>query len=73
MAQVTAWGHLRGCGRYGATTVDALASFAARAEWRRQITDCAHSAQQLVARQWQAYAKDYDADPQQLIATAVKD
>ena len=72
MAQVTAWGHLRGCGRYGAATVDALASFAARADWRRQIIRCTHSAQQLVVRQWHAYTKDYDADPQQLIAAALK-
>ena len=73
MAEVTAWGHLRGCSRYGAATVDALADFAARAEWRRQITDSAHHAKQLVLQQWQSYAKDYDADPQRLLAAALKD
>ena len=61
MAEVTAWGHLRGCGRYGAAPVEALAEFAARAAWRRQISDGAQRAKHLVLQQWQAYAKDYDA------------
>ena len=61
MAEVTAWGHLRGCGRYGAAPVEALAEFAARAAWRRQITEGAQRAKHLVLQQWQAYAKDYDA------------
>jgi uncharacterized protein (DUF2252 family) len=61
MAEVTAWGHLRGCGRYGAAPVDAVADFAVSATWRRMVTDSAHSAAQLVMQQWQAYAEDYDA------------
>ena len=61
MAEVTAWGHLRGCSRHGATDVDALSGFAVQARWRRQITDNAHGAKQLVMKQWQSYAKDYDA------------
>jgi uncharacterized protein (DUF2252 family) len=61
MAEVTAWGQLRGCSRYGAAPVDALADFAASTAWRRQITDCAHSAHQRVLQQWRSYAEDYDA------------
>ncbi len=60
MAEVTAWGQLRGCSRYGAAPVDALADFAASTAWRRQITNCAHSAHQRVLLQWQSYAEDYD-------------
>ena len=61
MAEVTAWGQLRGCSRYGAAPVEALAEFAASTAWRRQITDCAHSAHRRVLQQWQSYAADYDA------------
>jgi uncharacterized protein (DUF2252 family) len=68
MAEVTAWGHLRGCSRFGAAAVDGLADFATRAQWRRQVTTCARDAHQLVLQQWQAYTKDYDADPRRLLA-----
>lgn len=70
MAEVAAWGHLRGCSRYGAASVDALADFAARAKWRRHTADCAGDASARVARQWERYAKDYDADPQRLLDAA---
>jgi uncharacterized protein (DUF2252 family) len=68
MAEVSAWGHLRGSSRYGAAAADALADFATRAPWRREVTACAHEAHQRVVQQWQAYAEDYDADPRQLLA-----
>lgn len=61
MAAVTAWGQLRGCARHGAAPVEALADFAAQGKWRRQVTDSAHHAEQLVQQQWQTYASDYDA------------
>lgn len=67
MAQVTAWGHLRTCGRFEAGSVDALSAFAASAQWRSQITKCAHNAKQLVLQQWRSYATDYDADPERLM------
>ena len=70
MAAVTAWGHLRGCSRYSAASVDALADFAARTKWRQQTADCARDASARVLQQWQRYAKDYDADPQQLLDAA---
>jgi uncharacterized protein (DUF2252 family) len=73
MAEVAAWGHLRGCSRYGAAGVDALADFAARTKWRRQLAECAHDAAMLALLQWQRYAKDYDADPQRLLEAACKD
>lgn len=70
LADVSAWGHLRGSSRYGAAAADALADFAARAAWRRQVSACARVAHQLVVQQWQAYAEDYDADPRRLLAAA---
>ena len=72
MAEVTAWGHLRGCSRYGAAPVEALADFAARAAWRRHAADCAHSARQMVLQQWRSYSKDYDANAHPLFDAAVK-
>lgn len=72
MAEVSAWGHLRGCSRYGAASIDTLASYAAHAQWRHQLMACAHRAKALVLRQWQCYAKDYDADPGKLLAAVRK-
>jgi uncharacterized protein (DUF2252 family) len=72
MAEVTAWGHLRGCGRFGADSVDMLSSFAAREEWRSRIADCAQRAMLLVVQQWQRYAKDYDAGADQLMSAALE-
>lgn len=62
MAEVTAWGHLRSCGRFGADSVDALADFAKGTKWRRQITDNATAAKALVSKQWKSFSADYDAD-----------
>lgn len=62
MAETTAWAHLRGCGRFGSASVEALAAFAVRAEWRRQVPICADAARALVLVQWQNFAEDYDAN-----------
>jgi len=70
MAGITAWGHLRGCSRLGASPVEALSRFVMRAEWRSQITGGAYAANALVLQQWQEYSADYDADPDRLIAPA---
>ena len=70
MAETTAWAHLRGCGRYGAGSVDALAGFAKSAQWRSQIIACAQAAKALVLQQWQDYSADYDADPNLLRSAA---
>jgi uncharacterized protein (DUF2252 family) len=66
MAETTAWAHLRTCGRFEAGAVEALAAFAARAEWRKQIARCAVAAKAMVLQQWQNYSADYDADPDKL-------
>ena len=73
MAETTAWAHLRGCSRFGAGSVDELATFAARADWRSEIIHCANTAKERVLQQWQRYSVDYDAGPHRLISAARKD
>ena len=70
MAEIVAWGHLRSCGRFEASSVEALSRFAMRVAWRRQITRRAHAAKALVLQQWQEYSSDYNADPDGLIPAA---
>lgn len=67
MAEVTAWAHLRSCDRFGAGSVEALAEFAVRADWRSQILLAADAAKAMVLLQWQNYSADYDADPDHLM------
>jgi uncharacterized protein (DUF2252 family) len=69
MAGTTAWAHLRTCGRHEAGAVEALADFAARAEWRKQIAHCAVAAKAMALQQWRNYSADYDADPDKLRIT----
>ena len=61
MAEVTAWGHLRTCGRLEAASVETLAAFAAGADWRKRLLANAQDAKDLVLQQWQSFAADYDA------------
>ena len=70
MAETTAWAHLRSCGRFATDSVDALAGFAKSAQWRSQITACAHAAKAVVLQQWHDYSADYDADPNPLLSAA---
>ncbi len=70
MAEVTAWAHLRGCGRFGADSVADLAEYAGRAEWRSQIKAQADLAKATALLQWQNYSADYDADPDRLMHVA---
>lgn len=72
MAEVTAWGQLRGCSRYGAASVDTLAEFAAGAKWRRRILDAAHASCKQVLRRWEAYSRDCDAGHERLAAQTQK-
>ena len=59
MAQVTAWGHLRGCGRLGAATVEELAAYAVAPHWQPELGALAREAGAKVTEQWHAYAKDF--------------
>lgn len=69
MAEVTAWGHLRACGRFGAGPIETLGRFVGHTAWRGRITQCAYDAQALALQQWQAYSADYDADATGLLST----
>lgn len=70
MAETTAWGHLRSCSRFGAAPVEKLADFVRRNDWHHQLTRCAHAAHELASGQWENFSMDYDADPQELVASA---
>ena len=70
MAEIVAWGHLRGSGRFGASSVDTLVRFTRYAGWRRKVTRSANIAKALVLQHWHNYSKDYDAGPDQLISVA---
>ena len=61
MAEVTAWGHLRTCGRLEAASVETLAAFAANTGWRSLLMENAQDAKAQVLQQWQSFAAEYDA------------
>ena len=70
MAEVSAWGHLRGCRRFGnvgAAGVEALSAYAAAQAWRNDIIEYARRAQAMVLGQWRDYSNDYDAGRQALL------
>ena len=61
MAEATAWGHLRGCGRFGAALVDELADFAENQKWRKPLLEIADDSRSRVLAQWAAYCKAFDS------------
>lgn len=61
MGAVTAWAHLRTCYRYGASTVEDLQRYVARAPWQRALPGLAARCSRLSLEQWSAYCKVYDA------------
>ena len=66
MAETVAWAHLRSCDRLGADSVEVLAAFAGRVQWRDSIVRSASAAHSMVTRQWRNYSVDYDANPEGL-------
>jgi len=61
MGHVTAWGHLRGCARYGAASVETLQAFAATKRWPETADRLAEAAAERIRRAWQTYCQDYDS------------
>jgi uncharacterized protein (DUF2252 family) len=56
MAQVTAWGQLRSCGRQGSAIADDLIDFASRAhDWHSPLLDYAHTYAQQVERDYEIF------------------
>ncbi len=60
MAEVAAWGHLRGASRFGADSADALAQFVAKPAWRRDAIQLSRKTSKAVLRQWNEFCEDYD-------------
>ena len=61
MAQLTAWGHLRGSGRYGAATGDELIAAAAGKKAARAILERAQEMARITFADYEDYAHAYDA------------
>jgi uncharacterized protein (DUF2252 family) len=62
MAEVAAWGHLRGISRFGTDSADELATFAGAETWRKEIVLLAQSAATISLQQWREYSTDYDKE-----------
>ncbi len=62
MAEVAAWGHLRGASRFGVDSADALAQFASKTPWRKEIVQLSRKSAKVALQQWKEYSVDYDKD-----------
>lgn len=60
MAELAAWGHLRGTGRYGAATGDDLIAAAGRAKTAKQMLAASQQLAQITFEDWAQYCKAYD-------------
>ena len=60
MAEVTAWGHLRGCARHGAAGVEELQRFAGSSLWDKALLAVARDSCEQIHAQWHAYCQAYD-------------
>jgi uncharacterized protein (DUF2252 family) len=61
MAEIVAWGQLRGCFRYGAASVEALQGYVSDPGWQRQLMTAANDSCARTLAQWRAYCKAYDS------------
>jgi uncharacterized protein (DUF2252 family) len=61
MAAVTAWAHLRTCGRHGACAVEDLQHYVAGSNWQRALPALAMRCSERSLEQWSAYSQVYDA------------
>jgi uncharacterized protein (DUF2252 family) len=59
MAQVVAWGQLRGCSRYGAASVEDLQRYVATG-WEKKLLATATACCVRTIAQWRAYCEAYD-------------
>jgi uncharacterized protein (DUF2252 family) len=72
MAEATAWGHLRGCGRFGAALVDEFAGYAANQKWRKPLLELAEDSHRRVLAQWKTYCEAFDSGALEIRVTAKK-
>jgi len=61
MGRVAAWAHLRGCGQYGAASVQVLQAYVRVQGWAREADRLGEVAAGRMQRAWQVYCKDYDS------------
>jgi uncharacterized protein (DUF2252 family) len=60
MAEVTAWGHLRGCSRLGAASVEELQRYVGGDAWGKRLAAAADESCARTLAQWRAYCIAYD-------------
>jgi uncharacterized protein (DUF2252 family) len=60
MAEITAWGELRGCGRHGAASVEELQRYVAGATWEKNLLALAADSCARTLAQWRTYCKACD-------------
>ena len=60
MGSVAAWAHLRGCGHYGADSVESLQAFVTRERWQAAAVRIAALSAERVREAWRRFAKDFD-------------
>lgn len=61
LAQITASGHIRGCGRRNCSTIDDLVDLVKTEAWQNQVTAFARNYAQQVLEDYDKYSKDYDS------------
>ena len=61
MGAITAWAHLRGCGRHGAAPLHALKAYAENRTWHARTDALARASAQHLHEAWRAYSADFDA------------
>jgi len=61
MGHTTAWAHLRGCGHFGTSNVEALQTYVRESDWRHAARKLAAAATAKMRAAWKQYGKDYDA------------
>lgn len=60
MGEITAWGHLRGSGRRGATVADGLITFGQDDTWPAPLAALARECAAQIGQQWREYCAAYD-------------
>jgi len=61
MGHTAAWAHLRGCGHFGTSNVEALQNYVRETDWRPAARKLAAAATEKMLAAWEQYGKDYDA------------
>jgi uncharacterized protein (DUF2252 family) len=60
MAEVTAWGHLRGCSRFGAASVEELQRYIGGDAWGEKLAAVANDSCARTLAQWRTYCVAYE-------------